>query len=98
VGRKREILEEEVFYGGGKGERDPRRKEKERIDQRKGDLGDQSKGKGNLDQRGHWKKKKKVFGKEGGVFRGSRSSRLLGLVFCLMMMMMWFFIEDWISF
>jgi hypothetical protein len=31
---------------------------------RKGDLGDQSKGKGNLDQRGHWKKEKDVFGKE----------------------------------
>jgi hypothetical protein len=62
-----------------------------RIDQRKGDLGDQSKGKGNLDQRGHWKEKG-VFGKREG-FRGSRSSRHLGLVFCLMMMMMmWFFI------
>jgi hypothetical protein len=66
----------------------------------KGDLDDQSKGKGNLDQKRHWKKKE-VFGKEGVVFRGSRSSRLVGLVFCLMMMtmmMMWFFIEYWISF
>ena len=50
---------------------------------RKRGSGDQSKG--DLDKRGHWKKKKEVFGKEKRVFRGSRSSRLLGLVFCLMM-------------
>jgi len=42
-GRKRGEILEEVFYGGGKRERDPRRKEKERFDQKKrGDLGDQS--------------------------------------------------------
>ena len=43
----------------GKGKRDPRRKEKERIGQRKRDLGDQSRGKGSLDQRDLW---------EGGDF------------------------------
>ena len=62
MGRKREILGEEVFYGGGK-EGDPRRKETESVDQRTGELGDQSKGRGSLDQRRHWKEKD-VFGKE----------------------------------
>ena len=43
----------EIIGGGGvlwrrKRERDPRRKEKERIDQRKGGSGDQSREKGNL--------------------------------------------------
>ena len=77
-----------------------KRSEEERIDQRKGDLGDQSKGKETLikedierreEEEGIWE------GRREG-FRGSRSSRLLGLVFCLMMMVMWFFIEDCISF
>jgi hypothetical protein len=65
--REVEILEEVVFYGGRKGKRDPRGKEKEKMIKGKGGSGDQSKGKGNLDQRGHWKKEKKkeVFGKEG---------------------------------
>ena len=63
---KREILEEEVFYGGGKGKRDPRRKEKERIDQRKRGSGDQSKRK-----RNPWSKRtlKEEEG-EGGLWEG----------------------------
>ena len=44
---------------------DPRRKGKERMI-RKG-LGS-SKGKGILDQRGHWKKKEKFFGERRGFF------------------------------
>jgi hypothetical protein len=41
--------------------------------------------KGIVDQRGQWKKKEEVFGKGLGGSRGSRSSRLLGFVFYLMM-------------
>jgi hypothetical protein len=36
-----------------------------------------------FDQRGHWKKKRRSLGREG--FFEDQSSRLLGLVFCLVM-------------
>jgi hypothetical protein len=81
--REVEILEEVVFYGEGKDEEIQGRKEKERgLIKGKGGPGNHKQGKGNLDQRGDWKEV--VFGRKEG-FRGSRSSRLLGLVFCLMM-------------
>jgi hypothetical protein len=82
-------LEEEVFYGGGKRERDPRRKEKERIDQGKGDLGDQSR-RERTSIKEDIGRRRRIFGDERKVFRGSRSSRLLGFVFCLMMMIVVF--------
>ena len=81
-------MEEEEFYGGGKGERDPRRKEKEKGDQE--GIWDRQEGKERkaLDQRGHWKKKGRgsLRGKRRRLlFSEDQSSRLLGLVFCLMM-------------
>ena len=52
-----------------KRQEDQRRKEKEKIDQKeRGIWVISQKEKGNLDQRGHWKKKKEIFGQEGGGF------------------------------
>ena len=67
---KREILEEEVFYGGRKGKRSKEEREGEDRSKAKGRSGGSVKREeGNLDQRGHWKKKKEgVIGKEGEGF------------------------------
>lgn len=51
-------------------------KRKRGLIEGKGDLGDQSKGKGNLDQRGHWKKEEEeVFGKGKEGFSGIKITK-----------------------
>ena len=84
---KEEILEEGgVLWEERK--RDPRRKEKERIDQRKGGSGVISqKRKESLIKEDIGRRREEGLWGGGRGFRGSRSSRLLGLVFCLIMLM-----------
>ena len=61
-------MEEEEFYGGGKGERDPRRKGKERMIRRDLRIVKRERRGKPFDQRGHWKKRKRreVFGEGRG--------------------------------
>ena len=64
-------------------------KRKRGLIKRKGDLDDQSKRKGSwIKEDIERRRGKRSFGRGG--FQGSRSSRLLGLVFCLMMMIVIF--------
>ena len=67
--KKRGDLGGGVLWRRKRGKEVQGRKRRRGLIKGKGDLGDQSKGKGNLDQRGHWKKKEKVFGEGGGFPR-----------------------------
>ena len=78
-------MEEEEFYGGGKGERDPRRKEKERMIRKgSGIVKRERRGNPLIKEDIGRRRRRSLEGREKGFFE-DQSSRLLGLVFCLVM-------------